>query len=30
LKATLISFLQERLETLDAGRRGNRLRLVAP
>jgi DNA-binding transcriptional LysR family regulator len=30
LKATLISFLQDRLETLDAGRRGNRLRLVAP
>lgn len=30
LKATLISFLQERLKTLDAGRRGGRLRLVAP
>jgi DNA-binding transcriptional LysR family regulator len=30
LKATLISFLQERLETLDAGRRSGRLRLVAP
>jgi DNA-binding transcriptional LysR family regulator len=30
LKATLISFLRERLETLDVGRRGGRLRLVAP
>lgn len=30
LKQALISFFQERLEVLDAGRRGGRLRLVAP
>lgn len=30
LKKELISFFQERLETLDAGRRSGRLRLVAP
>lgn len=30
LKKTLIRFLQERLETLDAGRRSGRLRLIAP